>query len=226
MNRPVLRTILNLAAIFGGLGLMAQDPVDQKLYHQQIEQGRQYKFSYADIKGHQFNESPVYQIGSLIFDGVGYQEILLNYDIYNDQVVTTMLQNGITQNIIVDKSRIEQFRIGPESFVNVTDSAKSVPPGIYQLLFEKNHVQLLAKVEKYVVGNNRPGELLKKFNTRHAYILSVGSESFSIASKKDLLLAFGENPEMRSTIQQAKIKFRKKTPDEDALLRVLDDLPL
>ena len=193
--------------------------IQASLHLQQISQGEQYNYFYPTVEGHQYWDKPVYTTGSIDFEGVLYQDIPLNYDTYNQLVMTSMVQNGLVVNIILDKSRIDSFEIEGTRFVNTHDSIGVLVPGIYRLCFENmdRELQLYSHVRKITVGNNKPGEQLKKFVSSDDLFLKIADNVYEIENKKDVKKAFLGNPSMARFIQTRKLKFSRKNLEEELI---------
>jgi hypothetical protein len=188
----------------------------ESLHFQQVRQGKQYQYFYPNIKGHQYRDHPIYKIGVLTFEGSSYHDILLNYDSYNHLLVTAIVQNGLTRNIILDNSRIDGFRINNQNFVNIRDSTSLLTPGFYILVFQGTGVQYFTQTQKSVVGNTgRPGEPLKKFVAEESHILLVNGEMHIVKNKKDVIEAF---------IRSSKLRFKKNNEMTSSLLVILGEL--
>jgi len=210
---------------FCGIGQNISYQALQNLHFQQIRQGKQYHHFYPNIKGHQFWGQSIYQSGTLTFEGVTYQEVLLNYDNYNNLVITTIVQNGLTKNIILDNSRIDEFQINDQIFVNIRDSTSILIPGFYILAFQGTEVQYFIKTQKSVIGNTgRRGEPLKKFAVKESNILLVDGEIHIVKNKKDVIEAFSKRPELVTFIQSSKLRFKQNNGMTSSLLAVLEEL--
>ena len=197
----------------------------ESLHFQQIRQGKQYQYFYPNIKGHQYWDRPIYKIGVLSFEGITYHDVLLNYDSYNNLVMTAIVQNGLTRNIILDNSRIDEFRINNQNFVNIRDSTSLLTLGFYILVFQGTEVQYLIKSQKSVVGNTgRRGEPLKKFVAKESNILLVNGEIHIIKNKKDVMEAFSNRPQLVAFIGSSKLRFKQKNQMTSSLLVILGEL--
>ncbi|MGI9542221.1 MAG: hypothetical protein ACR2MX_03120 [Cyclobacteriaceae bacterium] len=196
--------------------------VFESLHHQQILQGKQYRYFYPSIKGHQYWDKAIYATGSLTFEGVIYQNILLNYDLYNDLVMIAMVRNGLTENIILDNTRIDNFMVESANFVNIRDSTEIIAPGIYRLAFDQNEVQLYIQAKKSVAGNNGRGEQLKKFVEENTFLLVMNGVVHNIENKKDLLKALETGSPVANYIKDHSLKFRNHNQIETSLLIILE----
>jgi len=199
--------------------------VFQKLHLQQLLQGKMYDYKYPAVKGHQYWGETIYNEGSVTFEGVTYQDILLNYDIYNNLLATFIVQDGLSKLIILDNSRITNFEINHHMFVNITDSTHTLNPGYYLSAYQGTDIQLLVKTQKTIVGNTGlPGELLRKFFQEDTHILVVKGRQHIIKNKKDVIQAFGDYPELILFIQNERLRFKKNHQMTISLQTVLERL--
>jgi hypothetical protein len=214
-----------------GVQVMLEDDNDQvnpylrELHFQQITQGKQYGFVYPEIRGHQFWIDPIYALGTLTFEGNTYHPVLINYDIYNNLVTKTILQNNLTRYIIVDKSRIDRFQIGEDSFINIRDSTHLLDPGIYLQAFHGPEVEFLVHRNKIIAGNSgRPGEPLRKFAIEESFILILNGEKHLVKNKKDVAKVFSDNPEILAFIKSSQLRFKQNGNMISDLTKVVDQL--
>ena len=192
------------------------------LQFQQVLQGIRYNHYYPAVEGHQYLSSPVYATGSLKYEGVQYYDLLLNYDTYNQLVMTAMVQDGFIVNVILDRFRIDDFELSDQYFIHVQDSAMGLVPGIYRSCFESRNLQLYALTTKNIVGNNFTGALTKKFILYNDLYLILNEQVFKIEKKKDIRLAFSDYPEIISDMKASKLRFSKATMEKD-LVRFLNN---
>lgn len=194
----------------------------EALHYQQILQGVQYNHYYPAVEGNQYWIDPVYSNGSIKFEDTEYQDLLLNYDVYNQLVMTAMVQDGFIINVILDKSRIDHFSINQDQFVHIREGQGILLPGFYRLCFDRQDLQLYALNSKDIVGNNFTGALTKKFVQHNELFLVLDGQVFKVEKKKDLRLAFSGKPEMINSMKESNIRFTKANLEQD-LVRFLSN---
>lgn len=201
------------------------NPYLRALHFQQITQGKQYRHVYPEIKGHQFWSNPIHTLGTLTFEGNTYHPVLINFDIYNNLVTTTILQNDLTGYIIVDKSRVDRFQIGDDTFINIRDSTSVLDPGIYFQVFQGPGVEFLIQRNKTIAGNNgRPGELLRKFAIEESFILILNGKKHFVKNKKDVVKIFSDNPKILAFIKNSQLRFKQNGDMISDLTKVVEHL--
>ena len=151
--------------------------------------------------------------------------VLLNYDVYNQLVLTTVIRNSLSESILLDNARIDQFRIKGRLYVTVKKHA-SLSDGIYQLLYDKPQAKLYLSIKKVLVGNTgRPGEPLRKFLKQETFYLVLDNQkSYTVKKKKDLLKIFEHRPEIQKYIRTSRLRFKNSNQITISLLKVLDQL--
>jgi hypothetical protein len=112
--------------------------LDPSLYNGEI-------YSYfveSSTQGNQFLASPEFKKGSVTIKGITYENIQLNYDIFN-QLILLNSQEAVYSNIILSLSKawLEKFTIGQDSF-EVVNNENAVPK-IYQVVGNGNARELI-----------------------------------------------------------------------------------
>ncbi len=104
--------------------------LDQTLYN-----GKKYNYSVpSSTKGHQYLISPDYIAGSVTLRGKCYQDINLNYDIFNQQLLLQYEdEKGVLNIIEVSKAWLKSFRRGNLNFEFLSLEKE---PRFYQVLGE------------------------------------------------------------------------------------------
>jgi hypothetical protein len=106
--------------------------------------GKQYAFFIPlATGGHQFFNDPLFESGSVTIRGVTYTDLLLNYDIYNQQLVLQYVNNLGTKNqIVLSEAWLESFRLKEIDFelIRTQDSLKQIyqviGTGQYRILYK------------------------------------------------------------------------------------------
>jgi hypothetical protein len=179
--------------------------LDQNLYNGKI-------YSYVippGTLGHPFLNSRDYSAGSITVKGRCYQNIFLNYDIFNQQLLLKYIDEKSSQNIIeVSKGWLTSFTFGNMRFEYLNLGQK---PHFYQVLGE-GQVRILY----YWWKNLNLDVTIQSSNytfdptVRDAYVLMNGQlKPFS--TKRSLVRLFDKQhrPEIKSYLRKNKIKMNK-----------------
>ena len=151
--------------------------------------------------------------GSVTIGKRTFENLILKYDIYNDELLTTTDHGIILQ---LNKEMVDYFNM---TYINKTyffkrldaDSINALS-GYVCVLFE-GHVSLLVKYRKEILllaVENR----YDLFNQLHKIYLKKDGEIILINSKRDFLKQLEDRkPQVRTFIKSNKLKITKKTPE-------------
>jgi hypothetical protein len=189
---------------------LQQDPVkvNQILYN-----GREWHNLYTYIKGDQFLFSKDYMQASLTISGKTYNNIDINYDIYNDEIITPSYRGIVLQ---LNKEMVDSFSVfnlGKRyRFVNMREDSPTGIKGYVNSLYSgksslvvkyKKEIDLLAVDEKYDLF----------FQTYRIYLLKDG-KARQLTGKKDILNVFeDEKTLIKAFLKKNPVKISKKDPD-------------
>ncbi|MEP7277372.1 MAG: hypothetical protein ABI813_01905 [Bacteroidota bacterium] len=191
------------------------------LYHQAsgeqsgLYNGSQYSgYFFSFTGGDPFFKDKEPGLGSVVYDGVLYENVMLQYDEIQDVVV----MEDSARRIQLINDRIARFRLFDNNFIRIvkdTENAVLVRTGYYNLLYEGN-ISLLKKEEKYIREDPSTGVLLRFIESHVYYYLKRNNEYFSIKNKNSLLALFSDRKkEIRQYIRKNGLSYRN---DRDNML--------
>ena len=180
---------------------------DQILYN-----GKAWRNLYYMVKGDQFLLSKEFLPGTLTINGNYYKNILINYDIYNDEILTPKNHGYIVQ---LNKEMVDSFTVVAGGvkyrFVNSHEDSLPVIKGYTNELYRgkcvlfvkyKKEIEQLAVDDKYDLF----------YRTYRIYLLKEG-QIYQITSKNDLLRLLKDNKDLvKSYMKKNKLKVTKKEP--------------
>jgi len=172
-----------------------------------------WKNQYSIVKGDQFLFSPQYLQGSLTINGNSYKNILLNYDIYNDEILTPKKDGSIIQ---LNKEMVDSFTMVLDGktyrFVNAQEDSLPVIKGYVKVLYRGKcslYVKYKKKIEELAVDNKYD----KFFRTYRIYFLKDGKVQ-QISSKSDLLKVLQEDKtRIKDFMKKNKLKVSRTEPE-------------
>jgi hypothetical protein len=210
-----IKCSLLLIILFSFSGkLIAQDVIKvlDRVYgpDQTLHNGKKYNyFLPLNTKGHQYLVSRNYFVGSATLKGKCYQDIALNYDLFNQQLLLKYEdETGAMIVIEVSKAWLESFRLGAKNFelLNLEQN-----PRFFQVLGE-GPVRILYYWRKSLNLNDAIGTSNFIFTPpiRDSYVLMDGQLK-SFRTKRSLIKLFdpGHRPEIKSYLRKNKIKMKK-----------------
>jgi hypothetical protein len=159
--------------------------------------------------GQPFFNSAQPVMGSVIYDGISYDSILMRYDEIKDAVVI----NHFTDKIQLANEKIQGFNLHNSTFIPlIKDSVNSslVSSGFYNLLY-KGKVTLVKKEIKFLIEKTTmTAELLRIIEQKDYYYIKKEDKFYPIKSKKNLLEIFADNKkEVQKFISANGFNFRK-----------------
>jgi len=194
--------------------LISQDAVTilDRIYglDQTLCNGKKYNyFLPSGTNGHQYLFSPDYVVGSVTLKGKCYQDITLNYDIFNQQLLLQYKDETGALNIIeVSKAWLKSFRLGNMNFefLNLEQN-----PRFYQVLGE-GPVRILYFWRKnlnldVVIGSS---DFTFTAAVRDSYVFMDGQLK-PFRTKRKLIGLFdpGHRQEIKSYLRKNKVKVKK-----------------
>jgi hypothetical protein len=180
---------------------------------------------YYNVKGDQFLFSTDFLPGSVTINGNSYKNILINYDIYNDEILTPKNPRSIIQ---LNKEMVDSFTLvfGGKTyrFVNAQEDSLPVIKGYVKVLYKgksalyvkyKKEIEPLAVEEKYDLF----------YRTYRIYLLKEGTVH-QISNKSDLLKVLQEDKtRIKNFMKKDRLKVSKKDPDSFIpVIRYYDNL--
>ena len=165
-----------------------------------------------------FLEKKLFQ-GSILYDSIRYNNLMLQYDVFQEQLIVQYEQENNNFLIVINSEHLMEFSLENNEFIIYKDSL--LKKGIYQNLFESPASKLLVHHEKYLsVDNNRR---VNNFIIDKNYYLLYKNKSFSIDNKKDLIIAFEKDPKIKALIKANHLKFNSENI-ESSLVIILENL--
>jgi len=223
MNRKYLLYFL-IFALLAGSGIQ-NSPVFGKAFYiieiqkdplrenQILYNGKVWHNLYTNIKGDQFLFSKSYLPGSLTINGKTYNNLRINFDIYNDELTTPKNDGTILQ---LNKEMVDSFTLVYEfktySFRNTQADSLPAIKGFVNVLYKgksalyvkyKKELEMLAVDDKYDL-----------FFQTHKIYLVRDSTVFQVSSKSDLLKAFPEEKNLLKVfMKKNRVKISRKMPE-------------
>ena len=187
-----------------------QNPIKE---NQILYNGKVWRNLYYYVKGDQFLFSRNYLYGSLTINGKSFPDILIKYDIYNDEILTPTNNGFVLQ---LNKEMVDSFTLDFENktyrFLNSEGDSISSIKGYVNVLYKgksslyvkyKNEIDLLAVDGKYD----------QFFQSHRIYFLKDGVDH-QISRKNDLLKLLEENKtQVKDFMKKNKLHVSKKSPE-------------
>ncbi|MFK7921867.1 MAG: hypothetical protein AB8H47_07915 [Bacteroidia bacterium] len=211
-------------SLYGQDQLSDQDSLRQKLGKELLLNGKEYRHYYPRTKGKQYIAEKVILVGNLWYEGVYYEDLQLNFDIYNNLLFVAFVSKNEKLYLILNQAKIQAFEIIGMRFINLPDSSyQGLAGGIYEEAFRQGERHLFIKHKKSLTKEvDTLAGTLQKFERKTSYYLVEKGVVYKIRRKKDLIHALGENSDFEQQLKENKLKLRKNRSDfEHNLLQAL-----
>ena len=198
------------------------DPALEKIYEDfhvaNILTGRIYPLNYPRIEGSQYCTGDYLIPGDLIYDGIRFRAIPIQYDTYKQLVVVEFASKTVPKIISLDIQKVSEFNINGLEFISYADSV--LAKGIYQSMFNGERSRLLVKRQKALSGGNLSTLKSYSFTSLDTYYVVNNRGTFRITGRRDFLEALDNDEKLESFIRNNKLKFSKYRLEE-SLIRAL-----
>ena len=124
------------ANVAGAQPLMDANPIDRYIDeygNTLLYRGKAYVTYQNSIEGHQsFKSVGMVDSGTVVFDGLHYQQAPLMYDVVLDELISR--HPKLLVNLIIPKAFVTSFTIGVDTFVVLRADQTNLQPGYYHQL--------------------------------------------------------------------------------------------
>ena len=147
--------------------------------------------------------------GSLVYDGVYFANVPMQYDCVKDYLVILHFDRFFKMNLVAEK--VKEFSFAGHTYIRmVKDSVNNLPfsTGFYDRLYNGNLI-LLAKRTKRI-EETVTDKVVQRVSEKTFYYLYNGKNFESVKSYKSLLAMLKDHSkEVRQYLRKNKIKYRK-----------------
>ncbi len=163
--------------------------------------------------GHPFLVSPAYFVGSVSLGPKCYRDVILNYDIFNQQLLLQYADaKGVLYVIEVSKAWLKGFSLGSKNFELLSEGRE---PGYFQVM-GKGSLRILYFWRKTLKTNDVIGSSNFVFSAaiRDSYVLMDGKLK-PYRTKRSLIRVFNpeQRPAIKSYMRKNKVKIRKSSDE-------------
>ncbi|MFY0652147.1 MAG: hypothetical protein JXQ96_08950 [Cyclobacteriaceae bacterium] len=174
--------------------------------------GRKYILRYVGAVNSQFFRGLHPDDGYLIYDGIKYPNIEIQYDIFAQKVVVLLETRDNSQYVTVDNHKVEEFSFNGFVFTNVKGD-EVMDEGLYQFAFDGDS-DLFIKRTKTRKESFESNKQIISFTSKNAFFVRNDFGTFKVNGKKSLLAAYQDSDELLAVIKKNRIKFAKKNLEQ------------
>ncbi len=186
---------------------------DTLLDNQTLYNGRIWRNLYYLVMEDQFLFSKEYLPGILTIRDKTFDNVLLKYDIFKDELLTPIDSGRILQ---LNKELIDSFSISFQSkkyhFVKMKEDTLKSSKSFFNVLY-KGKTELLLKFEKKIDKLAVEGKYDKFYQINRLYIVS-SEKLYPVSRKGDLFKIFPEDKtRLKDFIKKNKLRISEKEPE-------------
>lgn len=174
-----------------------------------LSYGTIYTKKYRTLENnHQFFKSANFVIGQITYQNQEFYDVLLKYDLAEDQILLNLSSTFENRSIILEKSFVTSFSIANAFFINTDEY------GFCEILEKTNSIELLKKNVKDKKKKVNKSFVYYSFLENNSFILKYKKEYYPISNKKDFYELFPINKKTIATFYKANSRLRKNNLDQ------------
>jgi len=172
--------------------------------------GGQYMIPHRNVDGKPFYNNNDFENGTLVISGFKFQEIPLQYDLWDDILITITPVHR--QKIILNPFKIDQFILSDGAVFVRRENVSSYHQqknGFYRQII-KDEIGLYCKHWIELKRRSSTFEMLSSYIREHRYFLEIANQLFSVNKRKDdYELLELQKKEVRLKAKTEGIKYKK-----------------
>lgn len=174
-----------------------------------ILSGKSYSLKYRFAIDSQFYNDSYPSSGSLLYDGVFFSAIEIQYDLFIQKIIVLLETKSSSRYISLDTEKVAGFSINEFQFTHITKDSV-MASGIYELVYSGTKSQVYIKRLKNKRDKTKDGKNVIVFEKENRYYLKNEFGTFQITNKKSLFYAYQYSERIKVLIKESKIKLSKK----------------
>ena len=193
-------------------GLKKHHPVS--LYYSALDNqsplynGKEYlDYAFTIKVGHQFFSGKDFAMGSIHFDGMVFENVMILYDIVKDKVVLRHHNKYFKIDLPVEK--IAEFKLREHFFVRLlADSARVIEEGFYDKLYG-GKINLFVKRTKEIREELSRNDLTTIADEKKTFYIEKQGVYYAVKNMRQLLRVFSDRREkVRQYIKTTRMRFK------------------
>jgi len=147
--------------------------------------------------------------GSLIYDGVLFEDVELQYNLHNQNIVVLLETENIERYITVTLDKVSGFSVYGHDFTRVPGDSV-MEKGIYELAYAGETSSVFIKRTTQENREIEGREIKYEYSPINKYYVRNEYGTYRITSKKELLKAYQNSGQLISILKKHKVRFSKK----------------
>jgi len=141
---------------------------------------------------HKFFSAPNFTNGSVVYDKQPYFNLLLKYDLFDDELLTNNLERIGSPIIQLDKEKITDFTIEDHRFINIDFNIKNNESlsGFFEVLLKNDSLTLYKRHEKKIIRKANKKIRYFEFKDNNSYYIHYNNTYNLLNKTKDFNAIF------------------------------------
>lgn len=161
------------------------------------------------MKGSPFWGSDTLTVGRLIYDGLVYENVPLQWDVFQNYVLTTALNTS--SKIVLRNDLIESFSVAGRVVKHFTAQKEQnlQNAGFYEVLYD-GPTQILSRRRKTNEAKIEGRDVIYHFMDKSVYYVRMNGMYHLVSGKKDVLELFDRHrPEIKKQVRREHLRWKK-----------------
>ncbi|MCW3106682.1 MAG: hypothetical protein JWQ09_1188 [Segetibacter sp.] len=183
--------------------------------------GIEYEYFGRGATGSPFFMVDTMHNGSVLYDGVLYEDVPMRYDMVNDILLVKYWRDNNTLQLI--KNKVDYFSLLEHKFIRLSENEqnKGERPGFYELLYNDKKALVLAKRYKKLMLSSNPEDKSGSFVQYNQYFIYKDEKYSAVNSASDLAEIFKDKAQaIKKFIRSGNVKY-KKNPEQAIITTAL-----
>jgi hypothetical protein len=157
------------------------------------------------------DKSPVE--GTLVFDGVLFEGIGLQYNLYTQQVVALLETENVERYVTITPEKVSEMSLFGHEFT-VVQGDTVMAPGIYEIAYAGVNSSVFIKRTKTKLQTIEDQKINIEYDPVNKYFVRNEFGTFEITRKKKLIEAYHNSDQIISILKKYKVKLSKKNIEQ------------
>tara|TARA_R100000789_G_C2981141_1_gene143496 strand:+ start:53 stop:736 length:684 start_codon:yes stop_codon:yes gene_type:complete len=159
-------------------------------------------------ENHPYLKKNDFQTASVNYQKESFYNILLKYDVLEDELIITIPNDYGNRSLILEKAKVKGFTLDNKTFVN------DITYGFLQVLYHINNTTLYKKNSKTKKKKLNKSYVYYKFIENNSYQLRINETNFEVKNKKDFIDLFPLQKKLITDFYKANRDIRKNNLDQ------------
>ncbi len=198
-------TLILSAVFFSSCFTFAQSLAENKIYEAYddmvgldntgLYNGTEFKDVYLNTDdSYRFFEEYNFTKGNIFYNGQFYSNVLLKYDVYEDNIITHSDDNLSIFNVTLVPEFVSSFSLYGRNFVRLTDTGLNLDGNnFFEIAYKGTDINLYIKHIKKKKDKALKSGIQYSFSDDNFYLLKTENEYYIVNSVKDIRNAIPQN---------------------------------